>query len=56
VFLGGTDDGGEADVPEELIDLAQQLFEPQQPVILHPGRWPAFRGRSPLADRKRPES
>jgi hypothetical protein len=25
-------DGGEADVPEELIDLAQQLFGLHQPV------------------------
>ena len=32
MFLGETDDGGEADVPEELIDLAQQLFGLHQPV------------------------
>ncbi|WP_259678253.1 DUF3846 domain-containing protein [Arthrobacter oryzae] len=32
VFLGETDNGGEADVPEELIDLAQQLFGLHQPV------------------------
>ncbi len=32
VFLGETEDGGEADVPEELIDLAQQLFGLHQPV------------------------
>ena len=32
VFLGETDTGGEADVPEELIDLAQQLFGLHQPV------------------------
>ena len=32
VFLGETDDGDEADVPEELIDLAQQLFGLHQPV------------------------
>jgi hypothetical protein len=32
VFLGDTDGGDEADVPEELIDLAQQLFGLPQPV------------------------
>ena len=32
VFLGETDDGGEADVSEEFIDLAQQLFGLHQPV------------------------
>lgn len=32
VFLGETEDGDEADVPEDLIDLAQQLFGLKQPV------------------------
>ncbi|WP_434612704.1 DUF3846 domain-containing protein [Arthrobacter sp. A5] len=32
VFQGETEDGDEADVPEELIDLAQQLFGLHQPV------------------------
>lgn len=32
MFLGETDDGGEADVSEEFIDLAQQLFGLHQPV------------------------
>lgn len=31
VFLGETEDGDEADVPEALIDLAQQLFGLIQP-------------------------
>ncbi|MDQ0733484.1 DUF3846 domain-containing protein [Arthrobacter sp. B1I2] len=32
VFLGKTADGSEGDVPEHLIDLAQQLFGLNQPV------------------------